>query len=68
MRSLIGISACSPDMANTCCPQYTIRLDANAFDAGKDKKLRKVLNRWKKFVIHGERGEGSGNDGHPKKG
>ena len=40
-------------MANTCCPQYTIRLDALAFDAGKDKKLRKVMNRWKRFVVEG---------------
>lgn len=41
----------SPDNANTCCPQLTIRLDAMVFRPEKDKKLRHVLNRWKKFII-----------------
>lgn len=43
----------SPDMANTCCPQYTIRLDALRFDPGKDKKMRYVINRWKRYIIEG---------------
>jgi arginine-tRNA-protein transferase len=42
-------------MANTCCPQYTIRLDAIRFDAGKDKKMRYLLNRWKRFVLEGNK-------------
>ncbi|KAJ9105304.1 hypothetical protein QFC21_001672 [Naganishia friedmannii] len=45
----------SPDMANTCCPQYTIRLDAIRFDAGKDKKMRYLLYRWKRFVLEGNK-------------
>ncbi len=56
-------------MANTCCPQYTIRLDAARFDAGDDKKLRKVLARWRRWVVDGVRGESAGDEaGGPKKG
>jgi arginine-tRNA-protein transferase len=40
-------------MENTCCPQYTIRLDALHFDPGKNKKMRYLLNRWKRFVMEG---------------
>lgn len=40
-------------MANTCCPQYTIRLDALRFDPGKDKKMRYLINRWKRYIIEG---------------
>ncbi|GHJ84169.1 hypothetical protein NliqN6_0571 [Naganishia liquefaciens] len=42
-----------PDMANTCCPQYTIRLDALQFDPGKDKKMRYLINRWKRYIVEG---------------
>ncbi|KAI5454117.1 Arginyl-tRNA--protein transferase 1 [Naganishia albida] len=42
-----------PDMENTCCPQYTIRLDSLRFDPGKNKKMRYLLNRWKRFVLEG---------------
>lgn len=41
----------SPDMARTCCPQYTIRLDAKAFKPSK--KHRQVMNRWNRFVSAG---------------
>ncbi|KAJ9120823.1 hypothetical protein QFC22_002757 [Naganishia vaughanmartiniae] len=34
---------------------YTIRLDAIHFDAGKDKKMRYLLNRWKRFVLEGNK-------------
>ncbi|GFZ47726.1 hypothetical protein JCM24511_05473 [Saitozyma sp. JCM 24511] len=40
-----------PDMARTCCPQYTIRLDAKAFKPSK--KHRQVMNRWNRFVSAG---------------
>lgn len=40
-------------MENTCCPQYTIRLDSLRFDPGKNKKMRYLLNRWKRFVLEG---------------
>jgi hypothetical protein len=43
----------SPDMANTCCPQYTIRLDALRFDPGKNKKMRYLINRWKRYIMEG---------------
>lgn len=49
----------SPDNANTCCPQLTIRLDAMAFKP--DKKLRHALNRWKRFILDGEQ-PGTPND------
>lgn len=50
----------SPDNANTCCPQLTIRLDALQFNPGKDKKLRYALNRWKRFVLEGDRAVAGG--------
>ncbi|KAG7562710.1 hypothetical protein FFLO_01870 [Filobasidium floriforme] len=46
-----------PDNANTCCPQLTIRLDAMAFKPEKDRKLRQILNRWKRFVMEGNEKE-----------
>lgn len=39
-------------MARTCCPQYTIRLDAIAFKP--NKKQKQVVNRWNRFVSSGE--------------
>lgn len=38
-------------MARTCCPQYTIRLDAEEFKP--NKKQRQVMNRWNRFVGEG---------------
>lgn len=49
-------------MARTCCPQYTIRLDALAFKP--NKKHRQVINRWNRYLATGEKpGEGSGSGG-----
>ncbi|KAK4685978.1 arginyl-tRNA---protein transferase, partial [Tremellales sp. Uapishka_1] len=45
-------------MARTCCPNYTIRLDATSFRPGK--KHRQVVNRFNRFLATGQkRGEGS---------
>ena len=49
---LIGWRRCGtffykPDMPNTCCPQYTIRLNANEFKPSKSQK--KVLSRMSKY-------------------
>lgn len=41
----------SPDMARTCCPQYTIRLDESQFRPGK--QLRRVLARFNRYVLTG---------------
>jgi hypothetical protein len=38
-------------MARTCCPQYTIRLDAGEFKP--NKKQRQAMNRWNRFVGEG---------------
>jgi len=38
-------------MARTCCPQYTIRLDAKAFKPGK--KHRQAMNRFNRFLSTG---------------
>jgi arginine-tRNA-protein transferase len=47
----------SPDMARSCCPQYTIRLDAKSFKPGK--KHRQVINRFNRFLSTGSKpGEG----------
>jgi arginine-tRNA-protein transferase len=41
-----------PDQCNSCCPQYTIRLDADGFRASKDQ--RQALNRFNKYVLGDE--------------
>ena len=38
-----------PDLRASCCPQYTIRLDADAFHASKDQ--RQALNRFNKYAL-----------------
>lgn len=44
-------------MRDTCCPQYTIRLDAGAFAPTKNQ--RGVVNRFNRFLQTGHRpGEG----------
>jgi len=40
-----------PDMKRTCCPQYTIKLDA--FEFRTSASQRKLLSRWNRFVSHG---------------
>ncbi|GAA5997142.1 arginyltransferase [Rhodotorula paludigena] len=42
-----------PDMAATCCPQYTITLDASAFKPSRSQ--RQVLQRFAAFMRDGER-------------
>ncbi|KAE8452796.1 hypothetical protein EG329_013068 [Mollisiaceae sp. DMI_Dod_QoI] len=38
-----------PDQRGSCCPQYTIRLDADSFHASKDQ--RQTLNRFTKHIL-----------------
>ncbi|KAH8687839.1 arginine-tRNA-protein transferase-like protein 1 [Tricladium varicosporioides] len=38
-----------PDLRASCCPQYTIRLDANSFHPSKDQ--RQSLNRLNKHIL-----------------
>jgi len=38
-----------PDLRESCCPQYTIRLHSDSFHASKDQ--RQVLNRFNKWVL-----------------
>lgn len=38
-----------PDQRASCCPQYTIRLDAESFRPSKDQ--RQTLNRFTKFLL-----------------
>lgn len=47
-----------PDMARTCCPQCTIRMNATQFKP--NRKQRQVVNRWNRFLETGSHGEGSG--------
>ena len=47
----------SPDMARTCCPQYTIRLDIEAFKP--NRKHRQVMNRWNRFLSTGQKPDDS---------
>ncbi|KAI0750919.1 arginine-tRNA-protein transferase [Daedaleopsis nitida] len=51
-----------PDLRRSCCPQYTIKLGALEFKPSKSQ--RKLVNRWNRFVIHGEqKGEEETMDG-----
>ncbi|KAG9235479.1 arginine-tRNA-protein transferas-like protein 1 [Amylocarpus encephaloides] len=38
-----------PDQYNSCCPQYTIRLDSESFHPTKDQ--RQTLNRFNKHIL-----------------
>lgn len=38
-----------PDLKNSCCPHYTIRLDSQAFRATKDQ--RQAQNRFNRYVL-----------------
>ncbi|GAA5888743.1 hypothetical protein JCM6882_002833 [Rhodosporidiobolus microsporus] len=42
-----------PDMGRTCCPQYTISLDASQFRPSRSQ--RQILSRFNAFVRDGER-------------
>lgn len=41
-----------PDALNSCCAQYSMRLDVAAYRAGKEH--RQALNRFNRFVTHAE--------------
>ncbi|KAF8913802.1 arginine-tRNA-protein transferase [Gymnopilus junonius] len=47
-----GTYCYKPNLEVSCCPQYTIRLDATAFKPSRSQ--RKLLNRWNRFVLLGE--------------
>jgi len=49
-----GTYCYKPDLEISCCPQYTIRL--NALDFVPTKQQRKLLRRWDNYV-YGERGD-----------
>ncbi|KAL2040979.1 hypothetical protein N7G274_006437 [Stereocaulon virgatum] len=38
-----------PDNAHSCCPHYTVRLDATAFDPRRDQ--RQAINKWSKYIL-----------------
>ncbi|OJJ80600.1 arginyltransferase [Aspergillus glaucus CBS 516.65] len=38
-----------PNLERSCCPHYTIRLEASEFKARRDQ--RKAINHWNKFVL-----------------
>ncbi|KAK7695493.1 hypothetical protein QCA50_000129 [Cerrena zonata] len=63
-----GTYCYKPDMKRSCCPQYTIRLDALEFKPSKSQ--RKLINRFNRFIFHGDEKEpstGSGNKKQAKK-
>lgn len=47
-----GTFCYKPNLRLSCCPQYTIRLDALEFKPSKSQ--RKLINRWNRFTLHGE--------------
>ncbi|KAJ7228778.1 arginine-tRNA-protein transferase [Mycena pura] len=50
-----GIWCYKPDLRHSCCPHYTIKLDASNFKVSKSK--RKIINRWTRFILHGKQSE-----------
>ncbi|CAF9927096.1 MAG: Arginyl-tRNA--protein transferase 1 [Heterodermia speciosa] len=38
-----------PDIRNSCCPQYAIRLEVALFKSSRDQ--RQALNRWNKYLL-----------------
>jgi len=47
-----GTHCYKPDLKRSCCPQYTIRLDALQFKTSKSQ--RKLVNRFNRFVFEGD--------------
>ncbi|KAF9909074.1 Arginyl-tRNA--protein transferase 1 [Linnemannia zychae] len=41
-----------PNLRDSCCPQYTIRMEANEFEASKHQ--RQVVNRFNNFIQEGD--------------
>jgi arginine-tRNA-protein transferase len=56
-----GLFCYKPDLKRSCCPQYTIKLDATEFKASKSQ--RKLVNRWTRFVLCGDSAAGSSGSG-----
>ncbi|KAI0000071.1 arginine-tRNA-protein transferase [Russula vinacea] len=56
-----GLFCYKPDLKRSCCPQYTIKLDATEFKASKSQ--RKLVNRWTRFVLCGDSAAGSSGAG-----
>ncbi|CDO68698.1 hypothetical protein BN946_scf184652.g25 [Trametes cinnabarina] len=52
-----GTYCYKPDLKRSCCPQYTIKLDALQFKPSKSQ--RKLLNRFNRFVSQGDSREAS---------
>ncbi|KAH7920811.1 hypothetical protein BV22DRAFT_1020525 [Leucogyrophana mollusca] len=44
-----GTYCYAPDLRRSCCPQYTIKLDANEFKPSRSQ--RKLVNRWNRYVF-----------------
>ncbi|GBE79744.1 Arginyl-tRNA--protein transferase 1 [Sparassis crispa] len=49
-----GTYCYKPDLKRSCCPQYTIKLDALQFKPSRSQ--RKLLHRWNRFVLYDEHG------------
>ncbi|KAJ7528014.1 hypothetical protein O6H91_16G080200 [Diphasiastrum complanatum] len=49
-----GMYLYQPNMRQTCCPQYTIRLQATTFVPSKEQ--RRVLNRMQRYLHEGYKG------------
>lgn len=47
-----GTYCYKPDLRRSCCPQYTIRLDALKFKPSRSQ--RQLVHRWNRFVLHGD--------------
>ncbi|KAF8076278.1 arginine-tRNA-protein transferase [Lyophyllum atratum] len=60
-----GTYCYKPDLKRSCCPQYTIKLDALAF--GESRRQRKLVNRWNRFVIVGKDNEHMDTEGETAK-
>ncbi|KAH9965738.1 arginine-tRNA-protein transferase [Russula dissimulans] len=61
-----GLFCYKPDLKRSCCPQYTIKLDATEFRASKSQ--RKLVNRWTRFTLGGDSatsGAGAAGAGQP---
>ncbi|KIM90668.1 hypothetical protein PILCRDRAFT_811124 [Piloderma croceum F 1598] len=48
-----GTYCYKPDLKRSCCPSYTIKLDILEFKPSKSQ--RKLINRWNRFVLRGNR-------------
>ncbi|KZT12812.1 uncharacterized protein LAESUDRAFT_733408 [Laetiporus sulphureus 93-53] len=46
-----GTYCYKPDLKRSCCPAYTIKLDALTFKESRSQ--RKLVNRWNRFVMNG---------------